>query len=503
MGQRAATFLERLGFGDLPADPRTTWRLVLALLLLYAVSFVAFYPSAVTNWDESMYINQTRLILDGGMTVSVVEPVSGETNEYLPSTYTVGPALLMTPLVWAAGWRGAFVIPCLSLLLAVFLTARWLADEQRSPIFAALVLGFPPALVMGRVAMSDVPSVAAVALGLWLFWRGLDRGERWWLASGFVAGASLLFRASNALVFAPLYAGTVLRGDKRCWALVVGGLVGVALRLLAMDYFFGDALYDRSRYRFAPHTIEERLPLYLLGLLILVPGGLLFSLAYRGRRRPEVIVTILLFFAFYLFQKHSTATTGVAKRIVLALRYFIPLLPLMAFAMAESMPRLWQRARERWPRPSVRLEPALAALLALWLAGVASAALAVHPLFHRWSAGQAGIRSEIARHVAPDAVFVTNLPATRKFLDEISRKYEPVDRSHFEPQDVPELAQRYGEVYLVLLDRSDSAYWRRDMERNAAYVAELEPIPEPLVDRYLTSTDRLRIWRIASPDGSS
>ena len=98
---------------------------------------------------------------------------------------------------------------------------------------------------------------------------------------------------------------------------------------------------------------------------------------------------------------------------------------------------------------------------------------------------------------------MTNVPATRKFLDEMTRKYEAVNRSDFEPEGVTELARRYGEVYLILLDRSDSAYWRRDMEANAAFVARLEPIPEPLVDRYLTSTDRLRIWRIASPDGSS
>ena len=44
---------------------------------------------------------------------------------------------------------------------------------------ALLVVGFVPTLVMGRVAMSDVPSLALVVLGLWLFWRGIERGGRW------------------------------------------------------------------------------------------------------------------------------------------------------------------------------------------------------------------------------------------------------------------------------------------------------------------------------------
>ncbi|RTZ58154.1 MAG: hypothetical protein DSZ31_06335, partial [Gammaproteobacteria bacterium] len=37
---------------------------------------------------------------------------------------------------------------------------------------------------------------------------------------------------------------------------------------------------------------------YLLALLVFVPGGLAFALGYRGRRRVEVRITVLLFFFF-------------------------------------------------------------------------------------------------------------------------------------------------------------------------------------------------------------
>jgi hypothetical protein len=36
-----------------------------------------------------------------------------------------------------------------------------------------------------------------------------------------------------------------------------------------------------------------------------------------------------LFFLFYLFQSYSTDWSNGAKRLVLALRYFIPLLPVL------------------------------------------------------------------------------------------------------------------------------------------------------------------------------
>ena len=345
---RAGELLSRIGLGPQggPGDG-LAWRLLLVPLALYFLSVAAFYPRAVTNVDEGHYVAQSQLVLEGRSTVLRTDPGTGEQVEHQPSTYPLGTALLMAPFVWAFGWRGGFAAPLLSLAICVLVTTRWIREEDRSPLFALLVLGFVPALVMGRVAMSDVPSAAVAALGLWCFWRGLDRGIGWWLAAGFLAGASMIFRANNPFLFVPLFAGTVIRREVRCWALVVGGLAGLALRPLTMYWYFGEAFFERGAYAFAPHSLEERVPLYLLGLLILVPGGLILSLLYKGRRRPEVVSTIVLVLAFFLFQRYSSVAAGPLKRVVLALRYFIPLLPIMAFAMSESVPRLWRHWVER------------------------------------------------------------------------------------------------------------------------------------------------------------
>ncbi len=501
--ERAEALLDAFGLGGGRGNPRLAWRLVLAILLFYALSFAAFYPRVITNSDELQYINQAQLVLRGHPTVTKTDPFTGETSEIWPSTYSVGSAFLMAPFVWAVGWRGAYLVPCLGLLLAVGITARWLQQEGRSPGFALLLLGFPASLVMGRVAMSDTPSAALVALGLWLFWRGLDRGWPSWLASGFIAGASVSFRITNALPFVPFFAGSVLRREKACWALVVGGLAGLAVRLIGMDYYFGDLLFERAYYYYSPDTLMERIPLFLFGLLVLVPGGLLLALAYRGRRRPELVVAVLLFVIFYLFQKFSSTATGLPKRVILALRYFLPLLPLLAFAMAESLPRLWQRLLEpRSPSARARLTATAGVLLALWIAGVAAAALAVHPVLARWGARQAEIHEAIHRHVADDAVLVTNWPATRKFLRVLDRRFSPVERDALSPEQAALLLERHGEFFIALIDRNDSAFWRRDAERNAAFVESFAGLPEPLLDRRVTATDRLRIWLVtrAVPD---
>ena len=496
------TASEEQGPGSLSwiADPQRAWRWIVLLCAVYLVAFACFYPQLPVNDDEAQYIRQTRLLLQGASVISLEDARTGELQEFRPSTYPIGTAVLMAPFVAVGGWRAAFVLAPLSLFAALWLLGRWLQQEGRSPAFALLLFGFVPTLVMGRVAMSDVPSAAIVALGLWLFWLGLRRGPAVWLAAGFVAGASAAFRPPNVLVFLPLCAGTVLRRDRNWWALALGGVAGSSLRLVSSAFVLGDAVAIRTPYILEVATIMERLPLFLFGLLVLLPGGLVLALLYRGERRPEVTGTVLFVFGFFLLQQYSSVETGFAKRIVLALRYFLPLLPLMIFAMAESVPRLWQGMLQRTASPRREQLVSLArATLAAWIAMLVVGAIGVNVFMYRWATSVAEIHDSILE-TTDGAVIVTNLAGTKKFIHELDLAYLPVKRSLIEPEELVTLAKRHGELYLVLLDRTDSEWWRSQTADNAAFVARLPGEPELLVDRRPTSTDRLRIWRFSAPD---
>jgi 4-amino-4-deoxy-L-arabinose transferase-like glycosyltransferase len=486
---------------------RLAWGIVLALCLTYAAGLFAFYPRLAINDDEAMYLRQARLLVEGSPTVVRIHPLTGEESEFRPSTYAVGTAALLAPFIWAAGPRGAFVVPMLALLAGVLLTARWIADEQRSPLFALLALGFVPALVLGRVCMSDTPSFAVVSLGLWLFWRGIGGADPrepapargWWLGAGFVAGASLVFRPTNALLFAPLFAGTLLRRERRFVLLLAGGLAGTAVRLVAHALHFGSVFFERATYRFSPETIHERLPLYLFGLLVLFPGGLLAAFAYRGRRRPEIAVTTGTFFLAYLLQAFSMVETGWPRRLVLALRYFIPLLPILAFATAEVAPRWWRARLPADAARRARVERGTSRLLGAALAGLALAVVGVHAGLDRWSSRQARIAEAMATHVPNDRVLVTNIAATRKFLSEVDRRYLTLERADLEPGDFDELLARHSEFTIAFLDRSDSEYFRRNARQNAELIARLVPRPVLELDLQISPIEHLRVWRVTAP----
>lgn len=492
------SLLRRLGLANGAGDARLAWALVALALALYTLGYAAFYPRVATNDDEGLYLEQTRLFVEtGSFRTERIDPLSGELETFVPGDYPIGMTALMAPFVKAFGWRGAFFPSFACLVVAVLATAAWLHDERRSPVFALILLAFPAAIVAGRLAMSDTARTAAAALGLWLFFRGLGAHKGWWLASGFVAGTALTLRESAVLPFVPLFAGSVLRRERGWLYLLLGGLAGTALHLVTNRLAFGDALFVRGEhnpYPFDLATLHERLPLYLLGLLVLVPGGLAFGLAYRGRRRPEVVLTIVLYFGFYLFQAFGMSASGFAKRLVVALRYFDPLLPLLAFAMAESLPRLlgsWLARRA--DRPRAERLGGLAA--GLWIAGASCAAFAVHPVLDRWSAGQSAIREAIERNVPVDSVLIANGEAIRKFIDDLGRPYVTLRRSRLSPEQLEQLRARHARYFVAFLDRSDSDYWRHDAAENAAFIARLGD-PAPLVDLHVSATDRLRIWRI-------
>jgi len=480
--------------------PRDAARILVALLAVYSLAFLVFYPPTVTIADEGNYVRQAQLLTrGGGRTLEVVDPFTDETVEVLViNDYPLGTALLMVPFVAVGGRGAAHLLALVCTLAGVAFTARWLHEQQRSPLWAVLVLAYPATAIMGRVAMSEAPSLMVVAAGLWLYWRGLSGERASSLGAGFLAGFSLALREANVLLFAPFFIGSVVRRDAGWPLLAAGSLAGVAVRLVSAWLFFGDPLFLKQP---APFSLESALvsaPIYLTCLLVLVPGGLFAAFAYRGERSAEVRLAIGVFVLFHLLYGYSAAESGLAKRLVLGPRYFIPLLPLLALTAAEVWPRL---ARRLWLRstPERRdrlLRDARRAIAAV-VAAVALGLVAVHVVHWSWAADQAEIRDAIYEATEDGSVIVANGKAIGKFMDHLYGQRLVIDRSRMTPAHLRQLAARQGRFFIVLLDRTDSAYWRRNAAENSDFMASLRLRREQLVDLRVTPTDHLRIWRVS------
>lgn len=476
---------------------------VLVGVATYLAGLSFFFPSTINNFDEAHYLRTAYAFSTGSPCLTGIDALTGQTVCEPVQKFLPGTSALMAPFVALFGWQGAFLVPALSLVAAVLATALWLRSEGRSALFALMVLGFPPALVLGRVGTSDVISTALVANGLWLFWTGGAGHRGRWLASGFLAGLSLSFRETNVLLFAPFYLGSLLRRERGVAALVAGGVAGYLLRPLGTFLVYGDPFYVYSGGPgFALANVPGNLAIYAIALLVFVPAGLVGALLYRGPRRPEVLVTVVAFVALFLLWGYRGQTSGFLQGLILGPRYYGPLTPLLAFAAAESFPRLWAGLRDALGRP--RWGDALMIWgVRVWAAGVIVVAFAVHPVFSYLTRDAARFRDAVYTQSTPGSLVVLDQRSSLKYVNRLFGNRVQFDYRNLDGQALTSLLERYGSFFLVLLDRSDSSFWRARAEINAETLTRVEQQAalKALYDSGEGAQGRLRIWRVTRPPG--
>lgn len=437
-------------------------------LIAYVAGFALFRPTVLVVVDEDRYVSQAVAFASGSKTIAGAEILMPSTPQRLISNYPPGTSLLQAPLVWAFGWGGAAVLSVIALVCAALVVARWLAEEGKPPGFALLIPGFVGASLFGRIAMSDLPSTAMVAVACWALWRAERGSARVAFVAGATAGATLLFREPPVLLLAPLLMGGVLRRRVHLAGVLLGLAVGIGARLFAAALLFGSAWYVRdSGIAFSLASTRHTLPVYALILFVFIPGGALLPLLYRGPRRAELTIGLAAYVALFLFYDYDViGDQGPLKGILLASRFMAPALPLLAFMAADVIPRLvrghpW---RYRAAAPLARV------------AGVGTILLsfAVHPLAHLQERQHAALARAMIRSTSPDTPVVTNTKATLKYLSPAYGPRKLIARQELAPDSVPQLLRRHGALSVVLLDRTDSEMFRQDAAANVRFVSAVE-----------------------------
>jgi len=444
-------------------------RALVLVLLCYLVGFLAFPVRALLVLDESEYVTQALAFAHGRATLPGATPLVTPRHSLVSSYYAPGTSLLQTPLVAVAGWRAAAALSVIALVVASLVTARWLRDNGYDGRFALLIPANFAVLFFGRTAMSDVPSAAITSLSLWLLWRA-ERRE--WLTSfmaGACAGLSLLFRETNIVLLAPLYLGAFARRKCVPWAVLMGGLAGIAARLVISRALFGDALFVRAPgYGFSLHSVPINLPQYAVILLLMFPLGAVLPFFYRGPRRAEAVTAVAVYvMLFLLYEYNSARENGPVKGLVLSARFMIPALPLLTL-MAADVFRRWAAhtgATRAWARR----------LGAVALGCLMVTAFAIHAAVHMQERAQVDLVRAFYEHTTPDVPLVTNHNATLKYLSPVYGIRTIISRSKTSADDVPRLVTQYGRLNIVFLDRMDSEMFREDAQRNDNFLASLSP----------------------------
>jgi len=466
---------------------RLSYRWVYAALAAYVLGFALFAPRVLMIVDEDRYVSQAVAFANGSTTIPGAEIVVPPVPVRMISNYPPGTSLLQTPFVWAFGWRGAMLLSLVSLIVATLVTGLWLQEGGRSPTFALLIPGFFGAAFFGRIGMSDVPSAALVALTCLLLWRATPQQPVTSLLAGFCITASLLFREPLLMLLAPLAVGAMARRAVSLPLFVLGGVLGVAARLALSQLLFGSAFYVRDPgIEFSFSSIQHVFLVYAAILLVMFPGGALLPFFYRGPRRAELVASVVLYVGlFLLYGYDSVRDNGLAKGVILASRFMVPTLPILAWMSADV-----------WPRLAIRgfIVPRVMA------GGVIALAFLVHPLARRQETVPLALVRSIQSHTNPEALVMTNSNATLKYL---SPSYGPrrlILRYGMNADSVAQFASRYGNMSMALLDRSDSEMFRAESVENAMFVATVRSrcALRPQFDSTFDSWARLHVYDVSS-----
>lgn len=503
----------------LPQDPTPAFRLPLswidgqmrivwAIVLLYAAGFVCFYPEALTNFDEVSYVRQAVAFSHGSTTVDSVDPFTGQHQRVHPSDYPAGTSLLMVPFVWIAGWRGAFVLGLLTLAAATIFTARWIQQSGESPLYALAVLGYAPAMVMARTGMSDVPSACLVAAALWLFWKQPESSPWPRAIAGFLAGLSFSLREPNPLLFAIFFAGAAFRRERHIPALILGGLAGVAFRPISAAIVFGTPFFRKDYfYGFSGLYAQQNVVMYLTAVLILLPGGLLFTLLYRGPRWVELITTVMAYLALFINYNYNGAASGGLKQWMLALRFLIPLTPIVAFAMAKTCSRAFSALVGTVPRGRrASLRRFSQGVVAVWLTVIILMGFFANWRIQVWARQHKDLVEAIYGNTDPSQPIMADQSATVKFVNELygPRMLVNLDLSVTGDQapraQMLRLLSRYKTVQVVLFGRDESDYWLSKSQSDQAFMAAVsQQLHASLkLEQRFPALGMLRIWIVSA-----
>jgi len=294
-------------------------------------------PQSLVIADEKAYYEQALALAEGGMYTET--PLAAAWPGYIPKHYPMGTALWLAPGIGIGGPQGAFGVILLAWLGSWLLLRRSMGRLWQAEAAALCVLAFPPAIVISRHLMSEIPSL--LMLSLWVvaclrLWEKPAALPAF--AAGFCAGLVVLFREANLLLVLPWLVVFGLRNRVTGFMALSGFALALCVRLFTAWWAYGDPFYLKAPgVGFSILNVPANLPLYLLGLLVFLPGGLWVAWRYKGPWQGSWRLGLGLYLGLHLTYGYAGNHDHWAEGLVLGLRYLIPTLPLFACAYAHYL----------------------------------------------------------------------------------------------------------------------------------------------------------------------
>jgi predicted membrane-bound dolichyl-phosphate-mannose-protein mannosyltransferase len=261
------------------ADSRVGLGVVLVASAV-ARSFWLATPRSALIFDETYYVNAARVIL--GWHVAADAPYAHEPSGLDPNHEHPPLGKLLIALSMrifgdnALGWRTPSLVAGMVAILALYAIVRQATGDAWLGVLASAVFSLDNlVLVHSRIATLDMPLVALMLVGVWLWFRG------WRVAAGAALGVAGLVK--------------------------LGAVYGVAALLLIE---LGILVHGRVRRRGWDRAVLRGAPLLVTSFVVVWFGGLwLLDLSFSSFSTPWEHLRYMLDYGFSIVREHGPANT--------------------------------------------------------------------------------------------------------------------------------------------------------------------------------------------------
>ncbi len=311
----------------------TPKRIFLFAVFVYIILFFFYYPPFYTTLDEMGYIKGANH-LKGGK-VGIEDPMYRygfifNGRNYVPISY--GMPIFLVPFT-VFGWKSAFVSGLMVHILSALIFYKLLIEFGWNTDNVLLYLFFPYFFYYSTTLFPDFPSSFFILTGFYLYTSSNKRHN---ILSGAAFGIALLIKISNILAFIPFVLIPFIK-DRIKFRIILLGFMPFMILILTLNHMYYGGIFKLGYLllepdpafgtSFSPSFYRHYIPFIAFRLLLIYPLMLLAPLFYRGKSREEIILVVVIFFAF--FGIRSQSGWGFNLDPSTFTRYFLPIMPLL------------------------------------------------------------------------------------------------------------------------------------------------------------------------------
>ena len=185
---------------------------------------------------------------------------------------------------------------------------------------------------------------------------------------------------------------------------------------------------------------------------------------------------------------------GILGSIVTGIpRFMIPIIPVLAYQSSIVLPNIWGKYFNNKKRISK-------IIIYGWITLNIISGFTVHWYMNKYSSSLTEIRNDIKNIVTDDSIIITNTNFSEKMINNIYGFKRIIDYRHIDENQrenkINNLRKKYDNIYLVIIQRSESQYWREINNLDLQFVDSVKNNLTSIVTQKKYAFNKvLSVWR--------